>query len=324
MAKISGAQAIAEAIAIEMRRNSKVILEGIDVTELGGAFGQYQGLYAEFGADRVFDAPISEASYTGAGVGLAMSGFPTIVEIEQGDFTSVAFDAIVNQAAKMRYLNDGRVTVPLTVIAAHGARTLFGAQHSQSVESWYTNAAGLKIVVPTSAADMKGLMAASIRDPDPVLYLPYKAGMFMPDEVPEGEYVVPIGKGNVVKEGKDLTIIAWQGGLFCAQMALAELAKEGIDAELIDLRSIVPYDKDLIAQSVSKTGRAMIIHEAPLRGGFGGEIAAYIADACYDKLKAPVKRLGGANIPFSFGGIEEAFYPQIPDIVKTAVSMVKG
>lgn len=323
MAKMSGTQAIADAIRMEMKRDPKLILEGIDVRYMGGAFGQYAGLCAEFGPDRVIDTPISESGYTGMGVGLAVSGIPTIVEIEMGDFSSLAFDAIVNQAAKIRYLNDGKVNVPLVVIASHGARTQFGAQHSQSIEGWYENVPGLKIVAPTAAADLKGLLAAAIRDPDPVLFVPYKVSLFMQEEVPEGEYVLPIGKAKKLKEGKDLTLITWQGGLLTAYEAMEGLAKAGIDVELIDLRSLVPYDKQMIAESVAKTGRAMIVHEAPQRGGFGGEIAAYIADACFDKLKAPVKRIGGANIPFPFGGGENFIFPQADNIISTAEQMMK-
>lgn len=324
MAKMSGVQAIADAIRIEMRRDPKLILEGIDVRYMGGAFGQYAGLFAEFGPDRIIDTPISESGYTGMGVGLAVSGIPTIVEVEMADFLSLAFDAIVNQAAKMRYVNDGKVNVPLVIFAPQGARTMFGAQHSQSVESWFANVPGLKIVAPTSAADLKGLMAEAIRDPDPVVFVPYKVAMFMQEEVPDGEYVLPIGKAKKIKEGKDLTLITWQGGLLTAYGAMEGLEKAGIDVELIDLRSIVPYDKQMITESVAKTGRALIVHEAPERGGFGGEIVAYIADTCFDELKAPVKRVCGANIPFPFGGGENFIFPQADKIIETAVQMMKG
>lgn len=323
MSKMTGTQAIQEALRLEMERDPRLILEGIDVRYMGGAFGQYAGLFQKFGPDRVIDTPISESGYTGMGVGLALSGIPTVAEIEMGDFVSLAFDALVNQAAKLRYVNDGRINVPLVVVASHGAGTQFGAQHSQSIEGWFANVPGLKIAAPTTAADLKGLMAASVRDPDPVLFLPYKTALFTREEVPDGEYVLPLGKANKLKEGRDLTVIAWQGGLLTARAAMGDLAEAGIDAELIDLRTVVPYDREAIAESVSKTGRAMIVHEAPTRGGFGAEIAAYIADTCFDCLRAPVRRVCGANIPFPFGGGEKYIFPQAETIVSTAIQLMQ-
>lgn len=324
MAKMNGAQAIADAQRIEMKRDPSLFLTGIDMRYLGGGLGQSAGLFQEFGGDRVFDMPISESGYTGAAVGLALSGVPTIVEIQFADFSSYAFDAIINQAAKLRYLNDGKVNIPLVIRTPQGGGLFFGSQHSQIVESWYSNVPGLKVVAPGQPADMKGLLISSIRDPDPVLFLEHKSCLFVPDEVPEGEYVVPIGKANIVKEGKDISIIVWQKGLHMVGPVIEEMMKSGIDPEIIDLRSLIPFDKDLIAQSVRKTGRAMIVHEAPLRGGYGGEIAAFIADACFADLRAPVKRLGSANIPIPFGGADRLLLPQAEDILKTAAALVKG
>lgn len=324
MVKMTGAQAAADAQRIEMERDPELFLMGIDIRHLGGAMGQNVGLYNEFGGDRVFDMPISESGYTGMAVGLALSGVPTIVEIQFADFATYAFDAIVNQAAKIRYLNDGQVNLPLVIRSTQGGGMYFGAQHSQVVESWFANVPGLKVLVPESPADMKGLLASAIRDPDPVLYLDHKTCVFMKGEVPEGEYLVPIGKGNILKEGKDVTIISWQKGLHMVGSAMEELAKAGIDVELIDLRTLVPFDKDLISASVGKTGRALIVHESPLRGGFGGEIAAFIADACYGSLKAPVKRLASANIPIPFGGVDAFLYPDAQDILRTVTEMVNA
>lgn len=322
MANMTGCQAINEALRLEMQRDPNLLVFGEDVEILGGGMGQCAGLHQQFG-DRAFNTPISESGFMEAAVGLALAGVPSVSEVQFADFISLGFDAVVNQAAKLRYLNDGKVSVPLVFRAPQGTGFFFGAQHSQIVESWFSNVPGLKIVVPGSPADMKGMLISAIRDPDPVLFLEHKVCLFVPGEVPGGEYTVPLGKANIVKEGKDLTIISWQKGIHIAGTLIPKFAELGIDVELVDLRSIVPYDKELIAQSVSKTGRAMIVHEAPTRGGFGGELAAFIQETCFKDLKAPVKRIGSANIPIPFGGADAFVMPQSEDIINSAIEIMK-
>lgn len=319
--------AIVEAQLQEMMRDDNIMLMGIDIRNIGSAAGQTAGIYKAFPEEvrdeRVFDCPISEMGYTGAAVGLALGGVRTICELQFGDFSAYAFDPIVNQAAKLRYLNDGKVKVPLVIRMAHGGGFLFGAQHQQIVESWFANVPGLKMISPTTPYDAKGLLISAIRDDDPVLFLESKACLYTKGECPEELYTVPIGKGKVVKEGADVTVIAWQSALLNTMAGLEELAKEGIDAEIIDPRTLVPLDIDLICESVKKTGRVVICHEAPVRGGYGGEIAAQIAERCQAELKAPIKRVGAKNIPIPFGYAEKYVLPQRAEIVAAVKETMK-
>lgn len=317
--------AIAEAMKEEMERDSSTVLYGLDQTQIGGMFMQAQGLYQEFGPERVMDAPISENGYTEVAVGMALGGLRTIVEVQFGDFMSYAFDATANQAAKLRYLTDGQMNVPITIRATQGNGMYFGAQHSQCVEGWFMNVPGLKIVAPATSEDAKGLLKTAIRDDDPVLYLESKACMFRPGELPEGEdFLIPLGKAKVEREGTDVTVVAVQSMLFPCLEAAEELAGEGISVEVINPRSLVPLDKDTICSSVQKTGRAVIVHEAPTRGGIGAEIGSVITENCFHELKAPVRRVGSLNIPIPFGPSEEFVIPGTETIMTAIKEIVKA
>lgn len=315
MREILYGQAINEAQLEEMQRDANVVLIGLDVEKMGGAFGQSAGILDAIGPERVMNMPISESGYTGLGVGLAMMGKRPIVELQFADFGGYAFDSIANQAAKNRYMSGAQWKVPLVIRACQGAGFGAGAQHSQCIEGWFQNVPGLKIVAPSTPADAKGLLKTAIRDDDPVLYLEHKALMAIKGEVPEDDITVPLGKARVVKEGNDLTIITYQLMLYRALEAAAELEKEGISAEIIDPRTLVPLDAETITASVKKTGRALIVHEHPKRGGIGGEIASVIMENCFQHLKTPVKRIGAANTPLPFGLAERHCLPDAGTII---------
>lgn len=323
MKEVFYTQALAEAHHEEMERDPNVIAIGLDLQGLGAAFGQCTGLYERFGQERVLTMPITESGYTDLGVGVAMGGKRPIVEIQFADFTSYSFDAIVNQAAKMRYMSGGNYSIPIVIRAPQGAGFEAAAQHSQSVESWYANVPGLKIVMPATPYDAKGLLKAAVRDDDPVLFLEHKGLMGFKGDIPEGEYIVPLGQANVVKEGSDATIIAIQAMLYQALAAADELAKEGINVEIIDPRTIIPLDKATIFNSVKKTGRAVVVHEAHVRYGIGAEISATITENCFSYLKAPVVRIGAPNIPFSYGPSEKYGLPNKDDIIAAVKGIVK-
>lgn len=233
-----------------------------------------------------------------------------------------AFDSIVNQAAKIRYLSDGKDNVPLVIRAPQGMGFFFGAQHSQCVESWFMNAPGLKIAIPSNACDAKGLLKTAIRDDDPVLFLEHKACIFMKGEVPEEEYTIPFGQAKIVRTGTDVTIVAMQKMVWDSIEAAEELQKNGISVEIIDPRTLIPLDKDTIFNSVKKTGKVVIANEAPLRGSVSGEISALITEDCFEYLKAPIKRVGAANIPIPFGTNESYVLPNKNDIVAAVKSII--
>lgn len=323
MRTITYAQAIQEAHMEEMKRDDNILMVASDLENNAADLGQTVGLYHEFGEKRVIDTPLSESGYVGVAVGLALGGKRTIVEVSFGDFTSYAFDAIVNQAAKIRYLSDGKLNIPLTVRTMHGSGMYFGAQHSQCIESWYMNVPGLKIVVPTTPYDAKGLLKTAIRGDDPVLFLEHKFLCFTKGEVPEEDYAIPFGQAKVVRPGTDVTIIAVQKTVLDSLVAAEELQKEGISVEIIDPRTLIPLDKDTIFTSVKKTGRVVIAHEASVRGGVGGEISAMIAENCFASLKAPIKRVGAVNIPIPFGPADSFVFPNKDDIAAAVKATLK-
>jgi pyruvate/2-oxoglutarate/acetoin dehydrogenase E1 component len=322
MRKITYMQALQEAHMEEMKRDESIFLMGIELRHMGSGVGQTAGLYKEFGPDRIFDTPISESGYVGVAVGLAFGGVRTIVEVQFADFLSYAFDSIVNQAAKMRYLSDGKASVPLVIRSPQGMGFFFGAQHSQCVESWFMNVPGLKIAIPSNAYDAKGLLKTAIRDDDPVLFLEHKACIFMKGEVPEEEYTIPFGQARIVREGTDVTIVAMQKLVWDSMESAAELEKEGISVEIIDPRTLIPLDKETIFNSVKKTGKVVIANESPVRGSVSGEISALITENCFEYLKAPVKRVGAANIPIPFGANEAHVLPGKDDIIAAVKSIM--
>jgi pyruvate dehydrogenase E1 component beta subunit len=319
MSKLSYREAIAAALREEMLRDDAVFFMGEDVAEYGGAFKVSEGLLAQFGPERVFDTPISESAIVGAAVGAALVGMRPVVELMFADFATVAMDALVNTAAKVQYLYGGVCSAPVVVRMAYGAGLRFGAQHSQSVESWLANVPGLSLIMPSTPRDAKGLLKAAIRSANPVVFLEHKALYNTSGEVPENDYLVPLGLADVKKLGKDVTIVAWGLMVSRALEAARLLEGEGIDAEVVDVRSIQPLDEETILESVRKTGRLVIAHEAPVRGGFGGEIAAVVANQALGYLDAPIQRVGAPWSPVPFSPpLEDAWIPGVQAIVGAA------
>ncbi|MCF7944887.1 MAG: alpha-ketoacid dehydrogenase subunit beta [Spirochaetia bacterium] len=320
------AQAVYEAIYEEMQRDIRVFVMGEDVGAYGGTFGVLEGLVEEFGVERVRDTPISESGFTGAAVGAAMTGTRPVVEIMFSDFLTVAMDQVVNHAAKMRYMFGGAFSVPLVIRMPGGSGTGAGAQHSQSIEAWFTHTPGLKVVVPSNPADAKGLLKASIRDDNPVLFFEqktlYKTEGIVPDA--SADYIIPLGKADVKRPGDDITIVTY-GRMVPRAMEAAEMLKgKGIESEVVDLRTLVPYDEETVLASVKKTRRVLIVHEAVKTGGFGAEIAARIAEHDVSgKLLAPTARLAGKDIPMPFSKVlEDAAVPTTADIVEKVKAMI--
>ncbi len=316
MRKITFGQALSEAMHEEMVRDESVFIIGEDMGVMGSVFGLTKGFMEEFGAHRVIDTPISESGFTGMSVGAAVRGLRPVVEIMYVDFTTVCMDPIVNQAAKMRYMTGGQVKVPMVIRAPQGAGRRNAGQHSQSLEAIFTHIPGLKVVCPATPYDAKGLLKSAIRDDDPVMFIEHKLLYATKGEVPEEEYVIPLGKADIKRSGKDVTVIAYSRQLNFALQAAQELAESGIDAEVIDLRTLVPLDWETIAESIKKTHRVVIVQEAPKRGGYAGEIATQVMEELFDELDAPVKRVAGLNVvpPFS-PALEDHIYPNPKDIV---------
>ena len=322
MKKISISKALGEAIHEEMLRDDKVIIMGEDVGKMGNVFGITVGFQEEFGPFRVLDTPISESGFTGMAVGAAMRGMRPIVELMYNDFIPVAADPIMNQAAKMRYMTGGQVSIPMVMRLPMGSGRRNAGQHSQSLENLLCHIPGLKVVAPSSAEDAKGLLKSAIRDDDPVMFMEHKLLYAKKEEIPEGEYTIPLGQAAVKREGKDITIITWSREVNFALEAAETLAQEGIDVEVLDLRTLVPLDWEAIVDSVSKTHNVIVVSEEVKRGSYAAEISAQISEDLFDELDAPVERVCGLNIvsPFS-PPLEDLNFPQPADIV-TAVKRV--
>ena len=319
-------EALREAMSIAMEERPEVFILGEDIGIYGGAFGVTGDLYQRYGKERVRDTPISELVIVGAAVGAALSGMRPIVEIQFSDFTAQAMDQIVNQAAKIHFMVGGGLHVPLVLRAASGSGTGAAAQHSQSLEGWFANVPGLKVVIPSSPYDAKGLLLSSIDDPNPVIFIEHKLLYKIPgrEPVPEGAYRIPLGVSRVLQEGKDVTVVAT--GIMVSRVLAAaqELEKDGVSLTVIDPRTISPLDMDPVYASLEKTGRLMVVQEAPEHGGFLNEvIAKVVTGPSLGHLMAPVVRLFGMNIPIPYAPqLETAAVPQIPDIVKAAREMV--
>jgi len=317
MAELTYREAVAAGIAQEMRRDPNVVLIGEDIAAAGGVFKTTVGLLEEFGAERVRDTPISEQAILGAVMGAAMTGLRPIAEIMFSDFLACCWDLVANQIAKTRYMTDGQVSLPLVIRTANGGGLRFGAQHSQAVENWAMAVPGLKVVAPAYPADVKGLLAASIRDPDPVLFFEAKGLFAEKGEVPEGEHVVPLGTANVLRTGKNCTIIALAAMVPRALEAANRLARLGIDATVVDLRSLVPLDARTVLTEVSKTGRAFTVEENPRLCGWGAELAALIADECFYDLDGPIVRITTPHIPLpAADALEDLARPSVERIVE--------
>lgn len=324
--ELSYAQAIQEAMAIAMERDERVFLMGEDIGVYGGAFQVTGDLVERFGPERVMDTPISELGGAGVAVGAAVTGMRPIFEFQFSDFATLAMEQIVNQAAKMRYMLGGAVSVPVVMRFPAGSGTGAAAQHSQSLEAWLGHVPGLKVIQPATPHDVKGMLLAAIEDPDPVMIYEHKLLYKMKGEVPEGYYTVPIGKAAVRREGADLTIVATSIMVHKSLDAAKQLAEEGIDVEVIDLRTIRPMDRQTIIDSVCKTSRLMCVYEGVKTLGVGAEISAMIAESeAFDYLDAPVVRLGGAETPIPYNPeLEKATVPQVDGIVKAARDLVTG
>jgi pyruvate dehydrogenase E1 component beta subunit len=323
---ITYAEAIREAIGQAMEADESVFMLGEDIGVYGGAFGVSGDLYHRFGEERVRDTPISELGIVGAAVGAALVGMKPIVEIQFSDFTAQAMDQIVNQAAKIHFMLGGELSVPMVLRAPSGSGTGAAAQHSQSLESWFAHVPGLKVVLPSSPADAKGLLLAALDDPNPVIVLEHKLLYKNSGHVPQEMYRTPIGVSNTVREGSDLTIVATGVMVSRSLEAAAQLASQGIEAAVIDVRTLSPLDMDPINASVANTGRLMLVQEAPKHVGFMAEVAARVAEgpAIYS-LTEPVARLCGLDVPIPYAPqLEKAVVPQLDDIVEGAKNLMRG
>lgn len=317
-------KAMNQAIYDEMARDERVVYLGEDVGIWGGCITKNPGLYTAF-PDRVLDMPIAEAGFTGLAVGMAWGGLRPVVEWMYADFLSLGMDQLVNSASKMFFISQGETCTPMVVRTASGIGSQCGATHSQCVEGWVNNVPGIKIAVPTFPADGVGLLKYAIRNDDPVLFLENRSSIYnLKGDVPDGEHVLPFGSANVVREGSDVTIIAWHRLLLEAIKAADELAAEGISAEIVDPRTLIPLDVETIVRSVRKTGRAVVAHEAPKRGGMGGEIAAVIMEEAFDALKAPVYRIGNSGVVNPVGLVEFDVFPGKKDILMAVRQLAAG
>jgi pyruvate dehydrogenase E1 component beta subunit len=323
MAELSYREAVAHGIAQEMRRDPALVLLGEDIAAAGGVFKTTVGLLDEFGPERVRDTPISEQAILGAAMGASMTGVPVIAEIMFSDFLAVCWDIVANEIAKSRYMTDGQVSFPLVIRTANGGGARFGAQHSQSVENWAMMIPGLKVVAPSTPEDVVGLMAASVRDPDPVIFFEHKALMAGKAQIPDGEIVDQLGKAKVVREGSDVTIAALALMVPRALEAAERLAEEGVSAEVIDVRTLVPLDTRTILDSVAKTGRFFTVEENPRLCGWGAEVVSIVAEEAFWELDGPNVRITTPHIPLpSAASLEDLAIPSVDRIYKTVVESV--
>jgi acetoin:2,6-dichlorophenolindophenol oxidoreductase subunit beta len=323
--EITYAEALNEALREEMRRDPTVFVMGEDVAVWGGGgiFGVTKGLVEEFGAERVRDTPISEEAIAAVAIGAAATGSRPVAEIMYVDFIGLAMEPIVNQAAKLRYMFGGKARVPIVIRAQEGAGRGNAAQHSQSLEAWFCHIPGLKVVTPSTPADAKGLLTSAIRDDNPVIFLEHKVLYFAKGPVPEGEYTVPLGVADIKREGRDVTVVGVHTMVGKALKAAEQLAREGIELEVIDPRTLVPLDEQAIIESVKKTGRLIVSHEAYTRGGYGAEIISQVVEAAFDYLDAPPLRVCARNVPVPYSApLETAALPQIEDLVAAARALV--
>lgn len=323
MREITYAQAINEALREEMRRDSRVFILGEDIGIHGGIFSHTKGLLEEFGPERVRDTPISEAAIVGCALGAAITGMRPVAELMYIDFSTLAMDQIVNQVAKLRYMFGGQPKVPLVIRMQGGGGRGNAAQHSQSLEAWFMHIPGLKVIMPSTPYDVKGLLKSAIRDDNPVICIEHKLLYAKKGPVPEEDYTIPLGKADVKRKGTDVTIIANSYMVLKALDAAAVLEKEGISVEVIDIRSLVPLDVETIVGSVKKTGRVVIVHEACRRGGIAGEIGMIIVENAFDYLDAPIKRVAALDLPVPYSKVlEDAVLPDVNDIINAVKELI--
>lgn len=319
MSEITFREALNQALREEMRRDERVFLVGEEVGQYDGAYKVSRGLLKEFGPERVLDTPISEEVIAGVGIGAALAGFRPVVEMMTVNFALLAMDQIINHAAKWRYMSGGQFKVPVVIRMPGGGGLGLGAQHSQSLESFFTHVPGLKVVAPSTPKDAKGLLKAAIRDDDPVIFLENEILYNLKGEVPEGEYLIPLGSAEVKRKGRDVTLIAYRRMLHVALMAADLLTQEGIEAEVVDPRSLRPLDLETLVVSVRKTNRAVVVHEGWGRCGLGADIASLLYEAAFDHLDGPIRVVSGAEVPIPYNRrLEEAAIPSAEDVVAAA------
>jgi pyruvate dehydrogenase E1 component beta subunit len=317
MAEITYREALNQALAGELERDDRVFLMGEEVAEYDGAYKVSKGLHQRFGDRRIVDTPISELGFAGLGVGAAMAGLRPVIEFMTFNFSFLALDQVINSAAKTHYMSNGQISCPIVFRGPNGSALQLGAQHSQACEVFYAHAPGVKVVTPATPADAKGLLAAAIRDNDPVAVMEGELLYNMKGEVPEGEYIIPLGKADVKKEGKDISIITHGKMVHVALQAAAKLEKDGIDAEVLDLRSIRPLDVEAILASVRKTNRAIYVEEGWPLFGVGSQVAALIQEEAFDHLDAPVLRVSQADVPMPYAkNLEQLVKPSLDRVVK--------
>ncbi|MDP6439303.1 MAG: alpha-ketoacid dehydrogenase subunit beta [Candidatus Brocadiia bacterium] len=325
MRKIAYRQAIREAMAEEMIRDERVFLMGEDVGVLGGVYGVSKGLLEQFGPERILDTPLAEAAIAGGGLGAALVGMRPIVEIMTINFMTIAMDQTVNQAAKMRYIFGGKATVPLVIRTQGGGGRNAAAHHSQSLEAWFVHVPGLKVVMPSTAYDVKGLLKTAIRDDNPVMFIEHILLYNTKGPVPEEEYTIPLGRADIKREGTDITVVATSLMVRKALKAAEELEAEGISLEIVDPRTLVPMDTETILTSVRKTGRLLVVHEACRTGGIAGEIIAVVVENVFDCLKAPPARVAALDVPIPYSTVlEKAALPDEADIAEAAKAVMES
>lgn len=316
--------ALREAIELEMRRDGRVFIMGEDIAAYGGAYAVTKGLVDEFGEKRVRDTPLSEEAIVGAGIGAAMVGLRPIVELMTINFSLLAMDQIINNASKIRYMSGGQFTVPLVIRMPGGGGAQRGAQHAQSLEPWYAHAPGLMVVMPSTPRDAKGLLTAAIREENPVIFIEHELLYTVKGEVPEGEFVLPLAKSEVKRPGKDVTLVSYSRMLLLCLQAAEDLTKEGVDVEVIDLRTIRPLDLDPVLASVQKTNRAVVVEEGWGTYGIGAGLASLVYEMAFDFLDAPIVRVAGADVPMPYAiNLERLALPGKDDIIR-AVRRVTG
>jgi pyruvate/2-oxoglutarate/acetoin dehydrogenase E1 component len=322
MRKIKPIKAMNEALDEEMARDDDVVVFGEDIGEYGGVWALSKGLQKKYSENRVFDTPLSECAIMGACTGAAMAGLRPVIEMMYIDFVTIAMDQLVNQAAKIRLMSGGAFSLPMTIIAPHGAGTCEASQHSQSLEPWFLSTPGLKVVVPSTVYDMKGLLKASIRDNNPVVYLWHKVLYDLTEEVPDGEWIVPLGEAAVRREGTDVTVVSY-GLMMHRALEAAQNLQGKVSVEVIDPRTLHPFDLDTVLQSVKKTGRLLVVHESPLRCGVGGDIVRQVCEAGFELLKQAPRVVGGKDSPIPFAKyLETSVLPQVDDIQHAIERMV--
>ncbi len=325
MAEITYREALRHALRHQLLTDERVFLMGEDIGAYGGSYAVTKGFLEEFGEKRIKDTPISESVVVGAGIGAAMAGLRPMVELMTINFSLLAIDQIVNNASKLHYMSNGQISVPIVIRMAGGAGSQLGAQHSHSLEGWYAHVPGLKVVVPATPYDAKGLLTTAFEDENPIIFIEHTALYSMKGDVPDEIYRLPFGRAEVFREGTDITLIGYSGSVHQAFRAAQKLAAEGIEAEVLNLRTLRPLDVDGIVASVKKTNRAIVIEDDWKFGGFGGEIVAIIQEEAFDYLDAPVLRCSGADVPMPYAGaLEQAALPQEDTIVAMAMNMLKG